>query len=84
MDSNINGTTYQYWYYLPRGETYAIRLAGPNVTGVCGPLEYCEVIFSALPTHCYQDELEDIAWVRDRKNEFVLCETEYEESMIWI
>src|SRR5436309_56357 len=46
--------TYQYLIFLPRGETYAFRLASSEVTGVYGPLNYREVLFSALPSFPYE------------------------------
>src|SRR5207249_4647359 len=49
--------TYRYHIFLPRGETYAFRFAGSEVTGVYGPLDYREVLFSTLPSLPYEDQI---------------------------
>jgi hypothetical protein len=84
--NGIEGTevTYQYEIFLPRCETYAIRLVGPHVTGVYGPLEYDEVLFSALPSFPYEDRADIVDWVESNSSDFAHCDTEYREGMIWI
>jgi hypothetical protein len=76
--------TYQYLIFLPRCEIYAIRLSGSEFTGVYGPLEYDEVLFSALPNFPYESQVECVAWVKDNFSDFVPCEGQYEECMLWI
>lgn len=84
MYSTPGNITYEFHIFLPRCETYAIRFAGSEITGVCGPLEYDEVLFTALPNFPYERQLDDIAWVKSNFNDFVPCDTEYEESAIRI
>ena len=76
--------SYHYRIFLPRCEAYAIRLAGTEVTGVYGPLEYREVLFNALPNFPYQDQIGQITWVQSNPSDFVPCDDEYEEGTIWI
>jgi hypothetical protein len=77
-------TTYQFRIFLPRCETYAIRFAGSEVTGVYGPLEYDEVLFRALPTFSYESQVDCINWVKANFEDFILCDKECEESELWI
>jgi hypothetical protein len=84
MNSKNGNITYQFWIFLPRSETYAIRHSGPEVTGVYGPLDYREVLFDSLPGFPYEDQLDKVAWVKSNICHFVTCELEYEESMVWI
>ena len=76
--------TYQYLIFLPRCETYAFRLAASEVTGVYGPLDYREVLFSTLPSFPYGNQIVDIAWVKSSLSDFIPCDSEYEEGMIWM
>ena len=76
--------TYQYRIFLPRGEAYAFRLASSEVTGVYGPLDYREVLFNALPSFPYEDQIDDVVWVKSSLSDFMPCDAEYEEGMIWI
>jgi hypothetical protein len=75
---------YRYLIFLPRGETYACRFAGSEVTGVYGPLDYRDVLFSTLPSFPYDNQIDDIAWVKSSVSDFIPCDSEYEEGMIWI
>ena len=77
-------TTYHFRIYKPRCETYAIRLSGCEVTGVCGPLEYDEVLFRSLPDFPYTDLPDCVSWVQENYEDFVLCDVEYDEGMVWI
>lgn len=81
MNSTI---TYQFRVFLPRGEAYAIRLSGSEITGVFGPLEYQQVQFSALPGFPYDQQLCDVAWVKANISDFVVCDAECDESTIWV
>lgn len=80
----LTETAYQFRIFLPGCETYAIRLAGSEVTGVYGPLEYDEVLFRALPNFPYECQGDCLAWVQANLNDFVPCDTEYEEGTLWI
>ena len=84
MTSNASDIVYQFRVFLPRGETYAIRLSGPEVTGLCGPLEYHEMTFSALPSFDYAEGPDAVEWVKANFSEFVLCQAECDEAAIWI
>jgi hypothetical protein len=77
-------TTYHYRIFLTRCETFAIRLAGMEVTGIYGPLEYDEVLFSALPLYPYDEDPGALDWARCNWSDSVYCETEHEEGMIRI
>lgn len=76
--------TYQFRIFVPRCETYALRLAGLEITGVYGPLEYDEVLFHALPHFPYESQIDCVRWVKDNFCDFVPCEAEHKESTIWI
>ena len=84
MYSKTSNSSYKFHIYLPRCETYALRFAGSEVTGVYGPLEYDEVLVNALPTFPYDIQLDDIPWVRANFSDFALCDAEYEEGMVRI
>ena len=77
-------TTYQFRIFRPRCETYAFRLADSEINGVCGPLEYDEVLFSSLPDFSYTNQADTIAWVQANLCDFCPCDAEYEEGMVWI
>ena len=78
------GITYRYLIFLPTCETYAFRLNGSEITGVYGPLNYREVLVSALASFPYEDRIDDVAWVKSSLSDFIPCDTEYEEGMIWM
>lgn len=81
MESN---TTYEFRVFLPREETYAIRLNGSDVTGVYGPLEYDSVLFSVLPYFQYEEQPDEVAWVRANICDFVPCEMACDEYLVRI
>jgi hypothetical protein len=83
-NGNNGNIAYEFRVFLPRGEAYAIRLAGPEVTGVYGPLDYSEVRFSALPRFQYEERPEAVTWIKANISDFVLCEAECDESAIWV
>src|SRR5690349_12224478 len=77
----LSGITYHFSIYRPRCETYAIRLDGSELNGIYGPLEYDEVLFSALACFPYEDQCDRIAWARKNFSDFAPCDVEYEEGM---
>jgi len=76
--------TYEFRVFMPRCETYAIRIEGLEITGVCGPLEYDEVLFSSLPWFEYADCARELEWVKSNPDDFVECGVEYDEDVLWI
>jgi hypothetical protein len=84
MYSNAGTVTYEFRVYLPREETYAIRLDGPEINGVYGPLDYHEVLFHSLPLFPYDAQLDDLAWVKANLCDFVPCEAECDETVVRI
>ena len=77
-------TTYHYRIFLTKCETYAVRLSGLEVTGIYGPLEYDEVLFSALPLFPYDEDPDALCWACSNWSDSVYCETECEEGTIRI
>ncbi len=84
MDSNPSNITYEFRVFVPRSETYAVRLDGLEVTGIYGPLDYQEVRFSSLPFFEYDDGHGPLAWVKAHLCDFILCDTEYDSEVIRI
>jgi hypothetical protein len=80
----LGNITYEFRVFVPRCETYAIRFDGLEITGVCGPLEYDEALFDSLPYFDYTDESHELDWVKSNLNEFLECEIEYDDSVLWI
>jgi len=84
MGSIANNTTYEFRIFVPKCETYAILLDDQQITGIYGPLEYDEVLFSALPHFKYEDRPSEVDWVKSNLCDFVMCETEYDDAILWI
>ena len=83
--TGVEEITYDYRIFLPRCEMYAFRLAGPEVTGAYGPLEYDEGLLNALPNYPYEEQLDNVVWVNFDLNEFIPCDgaCECEDFGLW-
>jgi len=84
VDGNTSDTTYQFRIFAPLGETYAVRFQSKEITGICGPLEYREVVSSTLPNFPYEEQPEGVAWAKANCSAFIPCELEYDESIVWM
>jgi len=84
MDSKICNITYEFRVFRARAETYALRLAGSEVTGVYGPLDYSEVLFHTLPDFQYEDQPDKVAWAKSNFCDFIPGVAECEEGMHWV
>lgn len=84
MDTKTRNITYQFRVYMPRCETYAVRLEDCKVTGVYGPMEYQEVLCSSLPNFDYEDDPIELDWVKANLCDFTECDSEYDENVIRI
>ena len=65
--------SYRYWKH-ENGDTFAVRLEGGRLTGLCGPLHYSEVQARLLPWHHYDDHPDGVEWTERFAYQFELLE----------